>query len=163
MIVSNLIDKIWINHMMDMSVYKVFKNEVFRHVFVIFDNFSIYTSCKSLKNKNDQTLRDRFSNIFTNTGQSPSKMELDRGRKLYNCILQNCLRLKNIRHHERFTDKDLLLQKGSSERKVFYLEKPYFLGENAIWINKLPSVFRIYKNTKHNSVKMNPIEASPKI
>ena len=50
-IVNSHIDELWSNDLMDMSDYKVSNNKRFRYIFVISDNFSIYTWCIPLKNR----------------------------------------------------------------------------------------------------------------
>ena len=59
--------------------YKISNNKGYRYTFVIFDNFSKYTWCISLKNKNSKTITDEFANVLTKSKRKPLKIENDRG------------------------------------------------------------------------------------
>ena len=104
-IVFNHIDEIWSIDLADMIDYKMSNNKGFRYIFIIIDNFSKYLWAIPLKNKYSQTITNEFSNILTTSKRKPLKIESDRGSEFYNKIFQNFLKLKNIKHYSRFTDK----------------------------------------------------------
>ena len=104
-IVYNHIDEIWSIDLADMIDYKTSNNKGFRYIFVIIDQYSKYLWGIPLKNKNSKLLTDEFSNVLSKSKRRPLKLESDRGSEWYNSILQNFLKVKNIHHYSRFTDK----------------------------------------------------------
>ena len=104
-LVCNHIDEIWSINLADMIDYKNSNNKGFRYLFVIFGIFSEYLWAIPLKNRYSQTITQEFSNISTTSKRKPLKLEIDRGAEFYNIIFQNFLKIKNIHHFSRFTDK----------------------------------------------------------
>ena len=104
-VIYNHNDEIWSIDLADMIDYKTSNNKGFRYIFIIIDNFSKYLWAIPLKNKYSQTITNEFSNILTTSKRSPLKLESDRGTEFYNSIFQNFLKVKNIQHFSRFTDK----------------------------------------------------------
>ena len=88
-----------------MPYYGVSNNRGYRYILVVFDNFSNCTWYIPLKNKYAQTIKDEFSNYVTTAKRKPNKTESDRGRKFYYNILHTLLKLINIPHYSRFSDK----------------------------------------------------------
>ena len=126
------------------------------------DNFSKYLWAIPLKNKYSQTITNEFSNILTKSKRKPLKLESDRGSEFYDSVFQNFLKLKNIHHYSRFTDKGPSLAERVIRTVRSLLKKPVFEKGNADWISELPSVIRKFNNTIHHSIKMTPIQATKK-
>ena len=103
-----------------------------------------------------------MSNILTTSKRKPLKLESDRGTEFYNSIFQNFLKLKNIKHYSRFTDKGPSIAERVIRTIRNLLKKPVFEKGKADWLSELPSVIKQYKNTIHHSTKMTPIQASKK-
>ena len=161
-IVYNHTDEIWSIDLADMIDYKISNNKGFRYIFIIVDNFSKYLWAIPLKNKYSQTITNEFSDILTKSKRKPLKIESDRGSEFYNSIFQNFLKLKNIQHYSRYTDKGPSIAERVIRTIRNLLKKPVFLAGEASWINELPSVIKQYNNTIHHSTKMTPIQASKK-
>ena len=155
-------DEIWSIDLADMMDYKTSNDKGFRYIFIIIDNFSKYLFAIPLKNKYSQTITNEFSNILTESKRKPIKLESDRGSEFYNSIFQNFLKLKNIHHYSRFTEKGPSIAERVIRTLRNPLEKPVFLAGNADWLSELPSVVKKYNNTIHLSTKMTPIQASRK-
>ena len=161
-IVYNHIDEIWSIDLADMVDYKISNNKRFRYIFIIIDNFSKYLWGIPLKNKNSQTITEEFSNILSKSKRSPLKLKSDRGTEWYNSVFQNFLKLKNIQHYSRFSDKGPSIAERVIKTVRNLLKKPVFLAGNANWLSELPSVIKQYNNTIHSSTKMTPNQASKK-
>ena len=129
---------------------------------MIKDNFSNYLWAIPLKNQYSQTVTEKFSNILATSKRSPCKIESERGAEFYNSVFQNYLKVKNIHHCFRFTDK----VPSTVERVIrtirILLKKTVFEKGNAHRLSQLPSVIKKYNNTIQSSTKMNPIQASKK-
>ena len=85
--------------------YKISNNKRCRYFFIISDKLSKYTWVLPPGNKIKKTTTDDFSNILTIPKRSPLKVESDRGAEFYDFIFQFFLKLKNIQHFSRSTDK----------------------------------------------------------
>ena len=162
-ITYNHIDEIWSIDLADMIDYKFSNNKGYRYIFIIIDNFTKYLWAIPLKNKYSQTITNEFSNILTTSKRKPLKIESDRGTEFYNSLFQKFLKLKNIHHYSRYTDKGPSIAERVIRTVRNLLKKPIFLAGNANWISELPSVIKQYNNTIHNSIKITPNQASKKI
>ena len=158
----NHIDEIWCFDLADMIDYKISNNKGFRYIFIIIDNFSEYLWAIPLKNKYNQTITNKFSNILTTSKRKPLKLESDRGSDFYNSIFQNFLKSKIIQQYSRFTDKGPIIAERVIRTLRSLLKKSVFEKGRADWLSELPSVIKQYNNTIHNSTKMKPIDASKK-
>ena len=58
------IDDIWSLDLLDLKDYVHENNRGYRYVLVIIDNFSKFGWTVPLRNKNAQTIKDSFENIF---------------------------------------------------------------------------------------------------
>ena len=159
----NRIDEIRSIDLADFSDYKISNNKGFRYIFIIIDKFSKDLWAIPLKNKYSQTITNDFLNILTTSKRKPLKIESDRGSEFYNSIFQNFLKLKNIQHYSRYTNKGPSIVERVIRTVRNLLKKPIFLAGNADWLSELPSVIKQYNNTIHHSTKMTPIQASKKI
>ena len=115
-----------------------------------------------LKIKYSQNITSEFSNILTTSKRKPLKIESDRGTEFYKSIFQNFLKLKNIHHYSRFTDKGPSIAERVIRTVRSLLKKPVFEIGRADWPSELPSTVKKYNNTIHNSIKMTPFQASKK-
>ena len=162
-IVYNHIDEIWSTDLVDMIDYKNSNNKGFRYIFIIIDNFSKCLWAITLKNKCSQTITNEFSIFLTTSKRKPPKIESDRGTEFYNSIFENFLKLKNIQHYSRFTDKGPPIAERVIRTLRNLLKKPVLIAGNADWLSELPSVIKQYNNSFHHSTKMTPVQATKKI
>ena len=161
-IIYNHIDETWSIDLADMIDYKASNNKGFRYVFVIIHNYSKYSWGIPLKNKNSKRMTDEFSHVLSKSKRRPLKLESDRGSEWYNSIYQNLLKVKNIHHLSRFTDKGPSIAELVIRTVRNLLKKPVFEKGRSDWLSELPSVIKHYNNTIHHSIKMTRIQASKK-
>ena len=161
-IIYNHVDETWSVDLADMIDYKISNNKGYRYIFIIIDNFSKYLFAIPLKDKYSQTIANEFSSILTKSKRKPIKLESDRVSEFYNSIFQNFLKLKNIHHYSRFTDKGPSIAERVIRTMRNLIKKPVFLACNADWLSELPSVIKQYNNTIHSSIKMTLNQASKK-
>ena len=134
-IVYNHNDEFWSIDLADMIDCKTSNNKGFRCIFIIIHNLSKYLWAIPLKNNNSKTIADEFSNILTISRRSPLKKESDRGSEWYKNIFQNFLKVKNIRHISRFTDKGPSTAERIMRTLRNLLKKPVFLAGSANWLS----------------------------
>ena len=161
-IVYNHIDEIWSIDLADFLDYKIQNNKGYRFIFIIIDNFSKYLWAIPLRNKNNKTITDEFSNILSTSKRKPLKSESDRGSEFYNSIFQNFLRSKKIQHYSRLTEKGPSIAQRVIKTVRNLLKKPVFEKGIANWISELPPVIKQYNITIHHSIKKTPNQASKK-
>ena len=159
-IVCNHIDETWSVDLADMIDYKFSINKGYRYILIIIDNFSKCLWTKPLKNKYSQTIKQEFSNILTTSKPKPLKLESDRGTEFYNNIFQNFLRVKNIHHVSRFTDKGPSIAERVIRTIRNLLKQPIVLAGNADWLSELSAVVNKYNNSICHSIKMTLNQAS---
>ena len=161
-IVYNHIDEIWSIDFADFSDYKISDNKIFRDIFIITESFSKYLWAIPLKNKSSQTKTNDFSIFLTTSKRKPIKIESDRGADFHNSIFQFFLKVKNIQHYSRFTDKGPSIAERVNKTIRKLLKKPIFEKSNADWLSELSSVIDKYNITINCSTKMTPTQASKK-
>ena len=131
------IDEIWSIDLLDMSDYSIKNNNGYRYIFVIIDNFSKYLFTTPLKNKNSQTITNEFSNILSHSKRKPNMIETDRGKEFYNSTFKNFLKLNDINHYSRFTDKGAVIAERVNKTIRNMLKKPVFEKGNSDWLSEL--------------------------
>ena len=112
--------------------------------------------------KNCQTKTNEFSNILTTSKRRPVKIESDGGAEFYNSIFQSFLKIKNIHHHSRFTDKGPNIAERVIRTIRKLLKKPILEKSKSDWVSELPSVIKQKTNSIHSSTKKTPIQVSKK-
>ena len=132
-IVYNHIDEKWSVDLADIIDYKITNNRGFRCIFVIIDRFSNCLWAIPLKNKNSKTITDEFSNVLSKSKRRPLKLKSDRCTEWYNNIFENFLKLKNIQHYSRFTNKDPSIAERVIRTLRNLFKKPVFEKGNADW------------------------------
>ena len=114
-----------------MNDYIISNHNSYRFIFIVIDIFSKNLWAIPLKNKNSKTITDEFSRVLSKSKRRPLKLESDRGSEWYNNIFQNFLKVKNIHHYSRFTDKGPSLAERVIRTIRNSLKKPVFERGNA--------------------------------
>ena len=148
--------------LLDLNDYGPKNNRGYRYCLIVIDNFSKYGWVIPIKNKNSQTIKDSFENILLSSKRKPKNLESDRGKEFYNSIFQSLLKLNNINHYSRYTDKGPSIVERFNRTIRDMLKKPVFLNGDANWINDIDSIINEYNNRIHSSTKLTPIQASLK-
>ena len=80
-------------------------NRGYRYCLIVLDNFSKYGWAIPIKNRNSQTIKNPFGYILTMAKRKPNNLESDRAKDFYNNTFQSLLKINNIDHYSRYTDK----------------------------------------------------------
>ena len=115
-----------------------------------------------LKNKNSQTIKDSFENIFLTSKRKPNSIESDRGKEFYNNIFQDFLNKNNIKLYSRNTYLGAVFAERFYKSRRNLLKKPVFERGDGNWIDILSTITKQYINRIHSSTKLTPIPASLK-
>ena len=84
-------------------------------------------------------------NILSKSKREPLKLESDRGAEWYSSVFQNFLKVKNIHHYSRFTDKGPSIAERFIRTIRNLLKKPVFEKGRADRLSELPSIVKKYK------------------
>ena len=90
------IDDIWSLVILDLKDYGPKNNRGYRYVLVNIENVSKIGWTVPLKNKNAQTKKDSFKNIFKKSKRKPNWIETDDGSEIVNKIFTNRLITKTL-------------------------------------------------------------------
>ena len=90
---NHYIDEIWSNFLAKILDNKVSNNKGFIFTINKLDNFSKYTWCVPLKQKNAHTVTKEYSNILTSSKRSLGKNISDRGAEFYKSFFQKVLKI----------------------------------------------------------------------
>ena len=93
---------------------------LYPYIIVIVDKFSKNLWAIPLKNKYSQTITNEFPNILTTSKRKPLEIESDGGSEFYNNVFQKFLKVKNIHHYSRFTDK---YSRTSTKNLTYFIKK----------------------------------------
>ena len=156
------IDDIWSLDILDLKDYGLENNRGYRYVLVVIDNFSKYGWTVSLKNKNDQTIKNSFENILISSKRKPDLIESDRCKEFYNNIFQDFLNKNNIKLYSRNSSFGSVFAERFNRTIRDLLKKPVFEKGDGNWIDILPTITKQYNNRIHSSTKLTPIQASLK-
>ena len=151
---ANGIDKIWAADLVEMQSFSKFNRGV-RYLLTVIDVFSKYGWMLLLKDKTGKSVADALKEIFKKSKRKPEKLSTDKGRELYN-------------KHEK--DLGVEFYSTENEEKSSVVERwnrtmkekmfKYFTANNTNkYIDVLDDFVERYKNTRHSSIKMSPVEA----
>ena len=156
------IDDFWSLDILDIKDYGPENYRGYRYVLVLIDNFSKFGRTATLKNKNDQTIKDFFENILINSKRKRNLIESDRGEEFYNIFFQDFLNKNNIKIYSRNSSLGAVSAGRFDLTIRNLLKKIVFEQGDANWIDVLPKITKQYNNREHSSTKLTPIQASLK-
>ena len=157
------IDDIWSLDILDLKDYGPENNKGYRYIHVIIDNFSKYGWTVPLKNKNAQSIKDSFENIFISSKRKPNLIETDRGKEFYNNIFQDFLNKNNIKLYSRNSSYGAVFAERFNRTIRDLLKKIVLERGDANWIGVLTTITKQYNNRVHSSTKLSPKDASLKM
>ena len=162
-VIVNDIDEIWAADLVDMQSFSKFNNGT-KYLLMVIDVFSKYGWIVPLKSKTGVDVANALSKIFNSempgsaSNRRCSKMWVDKGKEFYN------KHVKALGIQLYFTEneeKSSVVERWNrtTKEKMF----KYFSANNTKkYIDILDEMVNNYKNTKHSSIKITPVEASNK-
>jgi len=118
--------------------------------------FSKYGWMLPLKDKTGKSVADAFKEIFKKSKRKPEKLWTDKGREFYNKHVKELgVELYSTENEEKSSVAERW--NCTMKEKMF----KYFMVNNTNkYIDVLDDFVERYKNTRHSSMKMTPVEAS---
>ena len=153
-IVSKHIDHIWNADLLETPYPS--KNKNYRYILMVIDNLSKYGWAKKLKNKQSNTVKKAFLEIFRDSKRKPIILCTDAGTEFTNRIFKKYLKYRKIKH--------LILRDQSkavlAERLIRTIKEKIFkylsYNKTKKFIDVLDNIVENYNNTLHSGTKFSP-------
>ena len=154
---SQFRDIIWRVDLVDMQSLSR-KNKGIKYLLCAIDLFSKYAFVISLKDKKRIGIVNAFDKIIKQSNRKPNKIWVDQGGEFYNNVFKKWLSDNDIIMYSTYNEGKSLV----SERFIRTLKNKLYkhmtaTGKN-VYYNVLDDVVNKYNNTKHNTIKMKPID-----
>ena len=159
-VIANHIDEIWCSDLVEMQQFSKW-NKGYRYLLMVLDVFSKYGWIVPLKDKKGETVAEAFKKIFKE-GRKPQYLWTDKGKEYYNKHVKELLDKNKITlYSTENEEKSSVCERWNRTIKT-QMWKQFTIQGNTMYLDMLPKILKYYNNTKHNSIKMTPIEASKK-
>ena len=120
--------------------------------------YSKYALVVQLKDKKGISIVNGFNKIIKQSNRKPKKIWVDQGGEFYNNISKKRLSDNDIIMSSTYNEgKSVIAERFSRTLKNKLYKHMTATGKN-VYYNVLDDVVNEYKNTKHSSIKMKPID-----
>ena len=153
---SQFRDNIWGVDLADMQSLSK-KHKGIKYLLCAIDLFSKYAFVVPLKDKKGISAVNAFSKIINQSNRKPNKIWVDQGGEFYNRVFKKWLSANDIIMYSTFNEgKSVLAERfiGTLKNKLY--KHMTTTGKNVYYV--LDDVVNEYNNTKHNTIKMKPID-----
>ena len=156
---SQFKDNLWGVDLADMQSLSK-KNKGIKYLLCAIDLFSKYTFAVPLKDKKGISIVNAFNKIIKQSNRKPNKIWVDQGSEFYNNVFKKLLSDNDIIMYSTFNEGKSVV--ALSERFIRTLKNKLYkhmtaTGKN-VYYDVLDDVVNEYNNTKHNTIKMKPID-----
>ena len=120
--------------------------------------FSKYALVVPLKDKNGISIVNAFNKIIKQSNRKPNKIWVDEGSEFYNRAFKKWLSDNDIIMYSTFNEgKSVVAERFIRTLKNKFYKHMTTTGKN-VYYDVLDDVVNEYNNTKHNTIKMKPID-----
>ena len=121
--------------------------------------YSKYAFVVPLKDKKRISIANAFNKIIKQSNRKPNKIWVDQGGELYNRVFKKWLSDNDIIMYSTYNEgKSVVAEKFIRTLKNKLYKHMTATGKN-VYYDVLDDVVNEYSNTKHNTIKMKPIDA----
>ena len=150
-------DNIWGVDLADMQSLSR-KNKGIRYLLYTIDLYSKYGFVIPLENKKGISVTNGFNKIIKQSNRKPNKIWVDQGGEFYNNVFKKWLSDNNIIMYSTYNEgKSVVAERFIRTLKSKLYRHMTAIGKNAYY-DVLDDVVNKYNNTKHNTIKMKPID-----
>ena len=154
---SQFKDNIWgvdLAHMQSLSR----KNKGIKYLLCVIDLYSKYAFVIPLKDKKGISILNAFNKIIKQYNRKPNKIWVDQGGEFYNNIFKKWLSDNDIIMYSTYNEsKSVVAERFIRTLKSKLYKHMTAIGKN-VYYDVLDNVVNKYNNTKHSTIKMNPID-----
>ena len=120
--------------------------------------YSKYVFVVPLKDKKEISVTNGFNKIIKQSGRKPNKIWVDQGSEFYNHVFKRWLSRNNIIVYSTYNKgKSVVAERFIRPLKNKLYKHMKATGKN-VYYDVLDDIVNEYKNTKHNTIKMKPID-----
>ena len=154
---SQFKNKIWGVDLADMKLLTK-QNKSIKYLLCAIDLFSNYAFVVPLKDEKGISITNAFNKIIKQSNRKPNKIWVDQGGEFYNHVIKKWLSDNDIIMYSTFNEDKSVV----SETFIRTLKNKLYTHMTAInknvYYDDLDDVVNEYNNTKHNTIKMKPID-----
>ena len=134
------------------------KNKGIKYLLCAIDLFSKYAFAVPLKDKKGISIVNAFNKIIKQSNRKPNKIWVDQGSEVYNRVFKKWLSDNDIIMYSTFNEgKSVVTEKFIRTLKNKWHKHMTATGKN-VYYDVLDDIVNEYNNTKHNTIKMKPID-----
>ena len=154
---SQFKDNIWGVDLADMQSLSR-KNKGIKYLLCAIDLYCKYAFVIPLKDKKGISIVNAFKKIIKQSNRKPSKTWADQGEEFYNNVFEKWLSDNDINMYSTYNEgKSVVAERFIRTLKNKLYKHMTTTGKN-IYYDVLDDVVNKYNNTKHNTIKMKPID-----
>ena len=154
---SQFKDNIWGVDLADMQSLSK-KNKGIKYLLCAIDLYSKYAFVVSLKDKKGISIVNAFIKIMKQSERKPNKIWVDQGGEFYNHNFKKWLSDNDIIMYSTYNEgKSVVAERFIRTLKNKLYKHMTATGKN-VYYDVLDDVVNKYNNTKHNTIKMKPID-----
>ena len=154
---SQFRDNIWGVDLADMQSLSR-KNKGIKYLLCAIDLFSKYAFVIPLKDKKGISIVNAFNKVIKQSNRKPNKIWVDQGSEYYNRVFKKWLSGNDIIMYSTFNKgKSVVAERFIRTLKNKLYKHMTATGKN-VYYDVLDDIVNEYNNTKHNTVKMKPID-----
>ena len=154
---SQFKDNIWGVDLADMQSLSR-KNKGIKYLLCAIDLYSKYAFVIPLKDKKGISIVNAFNKIIKQSTRKPNKIWVDQGGEFYNNVFEKWLSDHNIIMYSTYNEgKSVIAERfiGTLKNKLY---KHMTATGKKVYYDVLDDVVNKYNNTKHNTIKIKPID-----
>ena len=154
---SQFKDNIWRVDLADLQSLSK-KNKGIKYLLCAIDSFSKYAFVIPLKYKKGISIVNAFNKIIKQSNRKPSKIWVDQGGEFYNHVFKKWLSDNDIIMYSTFNEGKSVVAKRFIRTLKNKLYKHMTATGKNVYYDVLDDVVNEYNSTKHNTIKMKPID-----
>ena len=150
-------DNIWGVDLADMQSLSR-KNKGIKYLLCAIDLYSKYTFVIPLKDKKGISIVNAFNKIIKQSNKKPNKIRVDQGGEFYNNVFEKWLSDNDMNMYSTYNEgKSVVAERFIRTLKNKLYKHMTATGKN-VYYDVLDDVVNKYNNTKHSTIKMEPID-----
>ena len=154
---SQFKDNIWGIDLADMQSLSK-KNKGIKYILFAIDLYSKYAFVVPLKDKKGISIVNAFNKIIKQSNKKPNKVWVDQGGEIYNRVFKKWLSDNDIIKYTTYNEgKSVVAERFIRTLKNKLYKHMTATGKN-VYYDVLDDAVNEYNNTKHNTIKMKPID-----
>ena len=155
---SQFKDNIWGADLADMQSLNR-KNKGIKYILCAIDLFSKYAFVVPLKDKKGISIVNPFNKIIKQSERKPNKIWVDQGGEFYNNVFKRWLPDNDIIMYSTYNEGKSVVAERFIRTLKNKLHKHMIATDKNVYYNVLDDIVNKYNNTKHDTIKMKPIDA----